>query len=78
MNTKSKLALYVRYTKNNYLDKDDPWSVTLSDTAFSVCSTYHIAVKATPGQLVFGRDMILNIPFISNWEDIRKRKKIKI
>ena len=28
-----------------------------------------------PDQLVLGRDMILNTPFISDWEDIRQRKK---
>jgi hypothetical protein len=30
---------------------------------------------ATPGQLVFGRDMIFNIKHEANWELIRKRKQ---
>ena len=28
-----------------------------------------------PGQLVFGRDMILNTPFIDDWEYIRLRRQ---
>ena len=28
--------------------------------------------------MVFGRDMILNAPFVVDWEDIRLRKKIII
>ena len=61
--------------QNNYLDKEDPWSGILAATAFAVRSTYHTTLQATPGQLVFGRDMILNTPFIADWEAIRKRKQ---
>ena len=30
---------------------------------------------AIPGQLIFGRDMILNTSFIADWEAIRLRKQ---
>ena len=43
--------------------------------AFAVPSTYNTTLQATPGQLVFGRDMILNAPFITYWEAIRKRSQ---
>ena len=33
-------------------------------TAFAVQSTHHTVFQSTPGHLVFGRDMMLNIPFI--------------
>ena len=39
-----------------------------------VRSTYHTTLQATPGQLVFGNDMILNTPLISDWGDIRQLK----
>ena len=39
---------------------------------------YHITLRATSGQMVFGRDMILNTPFITEWEAIRIRMKIII
>ena len=58
-----------------YLDKDDPWSGILADTAFTVLSTYHTKLQATPVQLVSGFNMILNTPFITDWEDIRIRKQ---
>ena len=32
-------------------------------------------LQQTPGQLVFGRDMIFNIKHTANWEYIRKRKQ---
>jgi len=61
--------------ENNYLDEDDPWKGILSATAFAVRSTFHTTLRKSPGQLVFGRDMILNIKHVANWEFIRKRKQ---
>ena len=61
--------------QNNYLDEDDPWSGILAATAFVVQSIYHTTLQATPVRLVFGRDMILNTPFLADWEAIRLRKK---
>ena len=61
--------------EDNYLDEDDPWAGILSATAFAVRSTYHTTLQATPGQLVFGRDMILNIQHTANWKAIKDRKQ---
>jgi hypothetical protein len=61
--------------ENNYLDEADPWKAILSATAFAVRSTYHTTLQKTPGQLVFGRDMILNVKHEANWEFIRARKQ---
>jgi hypothetical protein len=41
----------------------------------AIRSTYHTTLKATPCQLVFGRDMIHNIAFREIWDQIQKRKK---
>jgi hypothetical protein len=57
--------------ENNYLDEDDPWKGILSATAFAIRSTLHTSLKSTPGQLVFGRDMIFNIQHIANWQYIK-------
>ena len=54
-------------SQNNYIDKDYPWSSILSATAFALQSMYHTTLQATPGQLVFGRGVILNTPFIAVW-----------
>jgi hypothetical protein len=61
--------------ESNYLDEEDPWKGILSATAFAVQSTFHTTLRNTPGQLVFGRDMIFNIKHEANWEFIQKRKK---
>jgi hypothetical protein len=61
--------------ENNYLDETDPWKGILSATAFAVRSTFHTTLQNTPGQLVFGRDMILNVKHEANWEYIRSRKQ---
>ena len=60
--------------ENNYLDEKDPWLGILSATTFVIHSTYHTTTQASPGQLVFGRDMILNIKHIANWKAIKDRK----
>ena len=57
------------------LDEHDPWRSFLSQVAWAIRSTYHATLEATPGQLVYGRDMILPIPFYPDWEQIRKRKQ---
>jgi transposase InsO family protein len=61
--------------EDNYLDEEDPWKGILSATAFAVRSTYHTTLQNSPGQLVFGRDMIFNIQHKANWEFIRQRKQ---
>jgi transposase InsO family protein len=62
--------------QENYLDEDDPWKGILSATA--VRSTYHTTLQKTPGQLVFGHDMIFNEKHIANWEYIRQCKQALI
>jgi transposase InsO family protein len=59
----------------NYLDEEDPWKGILSATAFAVRSTFHTTLQNSPGQLVFGRDMIFNIQHTANWEYIKQRKQ---
>ena len=61
--------------ETNYLDEEDPWKGILSATAFAIRSTFHTTLRKSPGQLVFGRDMILNINHVANWEFIRERKQ---
>jgi transposase InsO family protein len=41
------------------MDEKDPWGPFLASAVYSICSTFHTTLKATPGQLVVGRDMVL-------------------
>jgi transposase InsO family protein len=47
----------------------------LSSTMFAIRATYHTTLQATPMQLAFGRDAILNIKFEANWDYIKQRKQ---
>ena len=50
----------------------------ITATAYAIRSTYHTTLRATPAQLVFGRDMILPIKFKANWALIQQRKQAEI
>ena len=52
---------------NLYLDLDDPWSGILAAALFAVHSMFHTNLCAMPGQLIFGRDMILNMQYLADW-----------
>ena len=58
-------------------DLDARWGFTgiLSAVRRAVNSTVHTTLRATPSQLVFGRDALLNIIFQADWETIRRRKQ---
>lgn len=57
---------------NDGIDDDDPWSGILSAVMAGVRSTYSTTTQATPMQLVFGRDAILNTKFAADWNFIRQ------
>jgi Bacterial SH3 domain len=57
------------------LAENDPWGDILAATMFAVQATYHTTMQATPGQLVFGRDSILNTKFEANWDFTKQRKQ---
>jgi hypothetical protein len=57
------------------LDSYDPFGEYLAGIAWAIRSTYHTVMEATPGQLVFGRDMIYNLKSITDYERLRARKE---
>jgi hypothetical protein len=57
------------------LDPDDPWNEFLQDFDFAIRSTFHTTLQASPGRLVFGRDMIHDIQFEANWDRIKNNKE---
>ena len=60
------------------LDAHDPWSPFLSAAAFAVRATCHTTMRASPGQLVFGRDMVLPIKYVTDWERLRQVRQKQI
>jgi hypothetical protein len=57
------------------LDEKDKWGPFLSSAAYAICSTFHTTLKATPGQLVFGREMVLSIKFMADWGAIEEQRQ---
>jgi hypothetical protein len=45
--------------------------------AFALRSMYHTTLQATPGQLIFGRDMVLNVQHLTDWTAIKAHKQQK-
>ena len=56
----------------------DPFEGFISAICWAIRSTYHTTLKATPGQLVFGRDMIFNIRHEADWQLIHEKKRARI
>jgi hypothetical protein len=54
-------ALITAEIDGRELDDKDPRGLFLSSAAYAIHSSFHTKLKATPGQLVFGRDMVLSI-----------------
>ena len=50
----------------------------LTACAYAIRCTYHTTLRATPGQLVFGRDMLLPIKFNADWAWIARQKQLQI
>ena len=46
----------------------------LSAIAFGMRATVHTTTRATPSQLIFGRDAMLNVRFQADWKYISDRK----
>ena len=65
----------VKLQDNPYIDMDGPWLGILAAASFAMCSTYHTTLRAIPGQLVFGRDMILNTQYLADWTAIKAHKQ---
>jgi hypothetical protein len=56
----------------------DPWSNILASAAWAICSTFHTTLGATPGQLVYGQDMLFDLSLKANWKNIKERKRALI
>jgi hypothetical protein len=64
--------------KADYDQLDYGWSGMMSAIREAVRSTVHTTQRATPTQLVFNRDAILNVAFEADWQYIKERKQHRI
>eukprot|EP00985_Skeletonema_marinoi_P029889 scaffold29518_cov66-Skeletonema_marinoi.AAC.1 len=47
----------------------------LTNAAWAIRSMHHSVLQATPGQAIFGRDMLFDIPYLFNWSEIGRRRQ---
>ena len=57
---------------NYKFDPYDHCSNLLANASWAMHSTCHAALQATPGQLTFGHDMLLNVKHDANWDAFKK------
>ena len=50
------------------LDHIDPWGETLASIARAISAYYHRTIMATPGQAVFGKDILFNLASVLYWK----------
>ena len=67
--------LRTKNLQDHDFDDVDPWGELLASVAWAIRSTHHTTLQASPAQLVFGRDMLLDMKFVADWEAIRLRKQ---
>ena len=50
-----------------FFDYIDPWDETLASIAWAIRASYYHNILSTPGQAVFGRDMLFNLASVIDW-----------
>ena len=55
---------------NKVFDYIDPLGETLTYISWAIRASYHHTIMITPGQAVFGKDMIFNLASVVDWRVI--------
>ena len=53
-------------------------NAVLQNVAYGLRATYHSSIAASPGQIVFGRDMVINSLYLANWKNLASRRETQI
>ena len=71
------IANMLRSTKlmQNPIKDASEFTAKLQSIQWAINSTYHTTLRASPAQLVFGRDMILPTTYLANWAAIQHRRQ---
>ena len=56
----------------NIFETVDPGDIDafLTNAAWAIYATHHIALQLTPGAAIFGWDMLFDIPYLADWSAI--------
>jgi transposase InsO family protein len=63
---------------NIEFDELDMWNPILASVAYAIRCSHHSTLNATPGQLIFGRDMLLDLKFEPNYKQMWAHKQKRI
>ena len=63
---------------NKVFDYIYPWGETLAYVEWKIRASYHITIQTTPGQYVFGRDMIFNVASVVDRKVITSEKQQQV
>jgi len=55
--------------------KSGQWDDILASVAWAVRSTTHMVLGSTPGQIVYGRDMLFPLKYVAEWDVLQKRRE---
>jgi hypothetical protein len=53
---------------------DTSANAILQNVANRLRATYHSSIAASPSQLAFGRDIIVNAVYLANWNALKSRR----
>jgi hypothetical protein len=48
---------------------------SIQNVAHGLQGTYHSSLAASPGQIIFGHDMIINGVYLANWKGFQPRRQ---
>ncbi len=54
---------------------DSSFAAICANVVFGMRATYHTELQATPAQIVFGRDMVINASYLADWKAIASRRE---
>ena len=64
--------------QQTYVDEKDWWTGILDASTFAICPTTKRKKGYSPGQLIFGRETIILIKHMVDWELIRHKRETQI
>ena len=50
----------------------------LTNAAWALCSTCHTVLQSLPGEAIFSRDMLFDIPYVADWNTIGRRRQSQV
>ena len=70
--------LITTYIDNKVFKYIYPWGETLASVAWALRASYRRTIMATPGQVVFLRDMLFNLASIVDWRVVTNAKQRQV